>query len=61
MTEFLMTRDGALIAEHAIVRISPLIIRPTGCYFEIDYNHGQEARSTAATEDAVNEFLEAML
>ena len=62
MTEFLSTRSG-LIAEHAIVRIGPLCIwdRKENDH-EIDYTHGngpEAARSTTATEVAVQEFLEA--
>jgi hypothetical protein len=54
---FLETRSG-LLAANAIVLIGGLCVRPTGNYFEIDYNHGQEARSTIASEEDVQDFLD---
>ena len=50
------TRSG-LLAENAIVLIGGLCVRATGNYHEIDYTCGAEARTTRATEAAVQEYL----
>jgi hypothetical protein len=55
---FLNTRSG-LIAERAIDLIESLCIRPTGNFHRIEYHVGNEARETRATEEAVQDFLEA--
>ena len=55
---FLTCRGGALIAANHVVSIGPLVVRNTGCHHEIEYAVGAEARSTTATEEAVQDFLD---
>ena len=55
---FMSTRAG-LIAGNHVVRIGAVNTRPTGNFHEIDYVHGLEARSTTATADDVEDFLDA--
>ena len=57
---FLETERGDLIAGKHIVRIGPLNTRSTHsrCWHDIDYVHGGEARSTTASREAVEDFLQ---
>ena len=54
---FLETATGLVAAKH-IVRIGAVNTRPGRSFHEIDYVHGGEARSTIASEAAVQDFLE---
>lgn len=56
MKKYLETRSGKLFAS-AIVLITPH--RPgTEVAFEIDYKHAGEPKTTYATAEAVEEFLD---
>lgn len=55
---FLETESGALIAGKHIVRIGGLNTRTNRSWHEIYYVHGGEARSTTASQSAVQQFLE---
>lgn len=55
MKKYLETRSGKLFAS-AIVLITPY--RGGDRAFEIDYKHGDEPKTTYATAEAVEEFLE---
>ena len=56
MKRYLETRSGKLFAS-AIVLITPHRAG-TDRAFEIDYKHGSEPKTTYATADAVEDFLE---
>jgi hypothetical protein len=59
MSTFLQTKSGLLNA-NAIVRIGPVRVWDKKANdHEIDYRHGQEARTTSATAVDVQTFLEA--
>jgi hypothetical protein len=55
---FLETEAGELIAAKHIVRIGGLNTRPTRSWHDIDYVHGGDARSTTASAEAVEYFLD---
>lgn len=54
--QYLNTRSG-LLAEHAIVLIESLNVRPTGNFHRVTYHVGNEPRETTATEKDVQDFL----
>ena len=54
---FLETAAGLVAAKH-IVRVGAINTRPERSWHEIDFNHGGEARSTTASAEAVEYFLE---
>ncbi len=54
---FLDTECGLIAAKH-VVRIGGLNTRSSRSWHDIDYVHGGEARSTTASREAVEQFLE---
>ena len=57
--KFIQTQIG-LITQSTRVRIGPINIRPAPIpsWHDVDYAHGNEARSTRATAEAINNFFD---